>query len=136
MNQLQVGRKGFTLIELMIVVVVIGILAAIAIPKFASVSDSAKESEAVPVLKQIYTLEARYKQRNDQYTNQFASMEGAADPVGAAKYYDFRIDGDATTFHACAMPKAGHDQLGSFQIDETQTLTKLASASACTGNAP
>ncbi|MDO5577440.1 MAG: prepilin-type N-terminal cleavage/methylation domain-containing protein [Fibrobacter sp.] len=44
------NKKGFTLIELMVVIVIIGILAALAIPKFSSASDKAKWSEAPTVL--------------------------------------------------------------------------------------
>ncbi|MGB9561235.1 MAG: type IV pilin protein, partial [bacterium] len=54
------NSKGFTLIELMIVVVIIGILAALAIPRFMEASKKAKITEARNVLKQIYTVSAAY----------------------------------------------------------------------------
>ena len=54
------NSKGFTLIELMIVVVIIGILAAIAIPKFNNATAMAKEKEADLVLKNLYTMQNTY----------------------------------------------------------------------------
>jgi type II secretion system protein G len=61
------NSKGFTLIELMIVVVIIGILAALAIPRFTQASARAKEKEADGILKQIYTLQNAYYANNGTY---------------------------------------------------------------------
>ena len=59
------NRKGFTLIELMIVVVIIGILAALAIPRFMKATAKSKQSEAKQILKQVYTMQRAYRQANN-----------------------------------------------------------------------
>jgi type IV pilus assembly protein PilA len=67
------NQKGFTLIELMIVVAIIGILAAIAIPNFLSYQKKAKTSEAKTNLGAIRTSEESYKAENDVYLSCTAS---------------------------------------------------------------
>src|SRR5512135_1271100 len=84
------NRKGFTLIELMIVVAIIGILAAIAIPNFLKYQAKSKQSEAKTNLKGIFTSETAYFGEANSYGT-FATI-GFALAGGSAKAYAFEVD--------------------------------------------
>lgn len=118
------SRSGFTLIELMIVVVIIGVLAAIAIPKFSAVSNGAKEAEAQPILKQLATLQERYFQMTGAYATDIDALEGGAGNFDG-KYYQFQLTADpaAGTYVACGSPKDPAMQLRSFRVDEDGSVT-------------
>jgi type IV pilus assembly protein PilA len=76
------NRKGFTLIELMIVVAIIGILAAVAIPAFLKFIKKSKTNEAGLNLRQIYNSSTAYFTADHSNTNgdtlapQFPSTAG------------------------------------------------------------
>lgn len=60
-------EQGFSLVELMIVVAIIGVLSALAIPKFQTFQAKARMAESKTNLNSLYTLEESYFADNDTY---------------------------------------------------------------------
>jgi type IV pilus assembly protein PilE len=117
--------RGVTLLELMIVVVIIGIMAAIAYPNYREYAARAKRNEARAALLQIATNQERFYLQNNTYT---ADMTNLGFPV-AANYttdtgsYLVTIDPatvDANDFTATAtyqFADGEDDKCGTYQID-------------------
>ena len=105
-------RNGFTLIELMVVVVVIGILASLAIPLYRDYTRSSKEAEAKSLLRQIYTLEERYQARTDSYTLDLALLEGGAGLATSGRYFTYGLAAHGSGFCITAAPNAQGTESG------------------------
>lgn len=74
-----IGMKrqgGFSLVELMIVVGIIGILSALAIPRFQRFQAKARMAEAKNMLSHVFTLQEAYHLEQNQYKNFAASKQG------------------------------------------------------------
>ena len=125
-------NHGFTLVELMIVIVIIGVLAAIAVPIYTSNVQKAKMSEADAALGTIRTQLRIYKAENGDYPTVAvaAAVEAAAWSKIKANELDGKyFDGDAYTYLSAAgvtytITCAGGLVLDSDRsMDETGTLT-------------
>ena len=68
------GSAGITLLELMIVVMVIGVLAAVAVPNYRDYSARARRAEATTALLQIATQQERYYLSNNTYTTDMSRL--------------------------------------------------------------
>lgn len=99
--------KGFTLIELMIVVAVVAIIAAIAYPSYLSHVQKSTRADAHDILTRIHMAQERYRGNNPEYAENLSELQGwDADTVDSADgHYNVTItSAGATGFRATATP--------------------------------
>ncbi len=84
-------NTGFTLIELMIVVAIIGIMSAIAYPSYTSYMKKSARADAKVGLVKLADKQERYYLKNDSYTTSFASTGLNTSSVSQEGYYNFTI---------------------------------------------
>lgn len=126
------GNKGFTLVEMMIVVAIIALLAAIAIPNLLRARHNANESAAIGSLRTISSAEESYRANQNPVT--YGTLANLlAPPNGGPAYIDQILAGGAkqgynfvmsnlspNTYTVTASPQvAGQTGTRTFTVDQT-----------------
>lgn len=74
-HALRIRQKGFTLVELAVVVVIIGVLAAFAVPRFRKSVERSKAAEAFNYLSAVQSAQERYHAREGTYTDELDDLD-------------------------------------------------------------
>ncbi len=109
------NHRGFSLTELMIVVAIIGILAAIAIPNFLQYQAKAKQSEAKRNLVAIHTGEIAYFAEHNNYIDDFNAIGFSVTGSSQRYYYELGNASSGTLPPGCTASTLDNISTGGFK---------------------
>jgi type IV pilus assembly protein PilA len=134
--------EGFTLIELMVVVMIIAVLLAIAIPTFLGTQNKAKDRSAQSSLRNTVTAAKTIYTDGTSYVTATPAALLAVEPaltfaatdVASSKATDVSVNAaTATTFYGAALSSSGECYYVKDDINAGTSYSKTAVAADCTG---
>lgn len=112
-------EDGFSMTELMVVMVIIGILALLALPRFMNVTSQAKMAEAKMALRQVHALQSAYFYEHARYAESVEQLGYEPAPTiseGGTARYQIAVSASGNTYSATATAVEDFDADGTMNV--------------------
>lgn len=125
-----IKTKGFTMMELLISIAIIGILAAIAIPSYRSYSLKSNRADGLQTALSIQLAEERYRMKNSSYGSLAQVWNGVGTSTGG--YYTIAISNVSATTYTITLTAVGNQASDSEDGTSCSSLVLTYSNNAVT----
>ena len=127
-------RKGFTLVELIIVIIIVGILASVGISQYTKVIEKGRAAEARMILGNLRSAELAEMNENGAYVTADALSVGApADCTQTTHYFSYACDAGSGTCTASRCEAGGKLPVSTVTYGKTLTIDGVWGTTGATG---